>query len=121
MFKNKWKFFSLNLLLTLLIFFIFSADYNLLNFINSLFYISIIYFTTVLLMYTIKGGFFDGVTFGFRRFNSIMFKRNDYLEEWREKPLPSEKFNSSLYQRIKFQAVSLLILLILLLFIYYII
>jgi hypothetical protein len=119
MFKNKWKFFLLNLLLTLLIFLIFSSNYNLLNFINSLFYLSIIYLITVLLMYTIKGGFFDGVTFGFRRFNSIMFKRDDHLEEWRDKPLPSEKFNASLYQRFKFQAISLLVLLIILLFLYY--
>lgn len=119
MFKNKWKFFILNLLITVLIFFIFSSNYNLLNFINSLFYLSFIYLITVLLMYTIKGGFFDGVTFGFRRFNSIMFKRNDYLEEWRDKPLPSEKFNASLYQRLKFQAISLLVLLIILLIFYY--
>jgi hypothetical protein len=70
-------------------------------------------------MYTIKGGFFDGVTFGFRRFNSIMFKRDDYLEEWRDKPLPSEKFNASLYQRIKFQATSLLLLLIIMISLYY--
>jgi hypothetical protein len=70
-------------------------------------------------MYTIKGGFFDGVTYGFRRFNSIMFKRDDYLEEWREKSLPSEKFNASLYQRIKFQAASLLLLLIIMISLYY--
>ena len=119
MFKNKWGFFLLNLLLTLLIFFIFSSNYNFLNFINSLFYLGIVYLITVLLMYTIKGGFFDGVTFGFRRFNSIMFKRDDHLEEWRDKPLPSEKFNASLYQRFKFQAISLFVLLIILLFLYY--
>lgn len=120
MFANKWKFLFLNILLTLLIFLISSSDYNLLNFINSLFYLSIVYLMTVLLMYTIKGGFFDGVTFGFRRFNSIMFKRNDYLEEWREKPLPSEKFNASLYQRLKFQAIVLGVLLIVFIFVYYV-
>ena len=70
-------------------------------------------------MYTIKGGFFDGVTFGFRRFNSVFIKRNDYLEEWREKPLPSEKFNSSLYQVLKFQGLALFILLLILIGIYY--
>jgi uncharacterized integral membrane protein len=121
MFENKWKFLSLNIFLTLLIFLIFSSDYTFLYFINSLFYLSTLYLITVLLMYTIKGGFFDGVTFGFRRFNSIMFKRNDYLEEWREKPLPSEKFNASLYQRIKFQAIVLFLLLIILIFVYYVI
>jgi hypothetical protein len=70
-------------------------------------------------MYTAKGGFFDGVTFGFRRFNTLMFKKNDYLEEWRNKPLPSEKFNASLYHRLKFQAILLLVLLIILLVLYY--
>lgn len=119
MFKNKWKFLLLNLLIILLIFLIFSSTYNLLNFINSVFYLSFFYLITVLFMYTSKGGFFDGVTFGFRRFNSLMFKRNDYLEEWRDKPLPSEKFNASLYQRLKFQAIYMLVLLILLLILYY--
>jgi hypothetical protein len=119
MLKNKWKFLLLNLLIILLIFFIFSSAYNLLNLINSVFYLCFFYLITVLIMYTTKGGFFDGVTFGFRRFNSLMFKRNDYLEEWRDKPLPSEKFNASLYQRLKFQAISMLVLLIILLVIYY--
>lgn len=121
MFKNKWKFFIFNLLVSLLIFFIFSSTYNLLNFINSVFYLSFFYLITVLFMYTAKGGFFDGVTFGFRRFNTLMFKKNDYFEDWRDKPLPSEKFNASLYQRLKFQTISLLVLLTILLFLYYVI
>jgi hypothetical protein len=119
MFNNKWKFFILNLFITLLIFFIFSPAYNLLNLINSVFYLSFVYLISVLFMYTAKGGFFDGVTFGFRRFNNLMFKKNDYLESWRDKPLPSEKFNASLYQRLKFQAISMLVLLIILLVLYY--
>jgi Domain of unknown function (DUF3899) len=119
MFKIKWKFFILNLIITLLIFFIISSDYNLLNFINAVFYLSFVYLMIVLFMYTAKGGFFDGVTFGFRRFNTLMFKKNDYLESWRDKPLPSEKFNASLYQRLKFQAILMLVLLIILLVLYY--
>ncbi|WP_419954900.1 DUF3899 domain-containing protein [Neobacillus niacini] len=119
MLKKKWNFFILNLFITLLIFFIFSKDYNLLNFINAVFYLSFFYLIVFLFMYTAKGGFFDGVTFGFRRFNTLMFKRNDYLEDWRNKPLPSEKFNASLYQRLKFQTSSMLVLLIILLVLYY--
>lgn len=119
MFKNKWKFFLLNLFITLLIFFIFSSTFNFLNYINAVFYLSFVYLIIVLFMYTAKGGFFDGVTFGFRRFNTLMFKKNDYLEEWRDKPLPSEKFNASLYQRLKFQTILLLALLIISLFLYY--
>ncbi|MDQ0974326.1 hypothetical protein QFZ31_004204 [Neobacillus niacini] len=119
MFKNKWKFLLLNLFICLLVFLIFSSAYNLLNFINSVFYLSFFYLITVLFMYTAKGGFFDGVTFGFRRFNTLMFKKNDYLESWRDKPLPSEKFNASLYQRLKFQSISLLVFLVILLVLYY--
>lgn len=119
MFKNNRNFFLLNILITLLLFFIFSSNYNLLNFINSLFYLSFLYLVIVMFMYTSKGGFFDGVTFGFRRFKSIMFTRNGYLEEYLDKPLPSENFNASIYQRLKFQTVSLLVLLIILIFLYY--
>jgi hypothetical protein len=119
MFKNKWKFLVINILLTCLFFLIFASDYNLLHFINSLFYLCFVYLIVVLFMYTSKGGFFDGVTFGFRRFKSIMFTRNGYLEEYLDKPLPSENFNASIYQSLKFQAISLFVLLILLLFLYY--
>jgi hypothetical protein len=119
MFKNKWKFLVINILLTCLFFLIFASDYNLLHFINSLFYLCFVYLIVVLFMYTSKGGFFDGGTFGFRRFKSIMFTRNGYLEEYLDKPLPSENFNASIYQSLKFQASSLFVLLILLLFLYY--
>lgn len=74
----------------------------------------------VLYLFTVKGGFFDGIVFSFRRFNHVMFKRNDYLESWKEKPLPSEKFNKETYKVFTIQCGSLLIILILLLTIYYI-
>ena len=119
MFKNKWVLLLVNILVTSIFFLFFATDYNLLHFINTLFYLCFLYLLIVLLMYTVRGGFFDGVTFGFRRFNSIFIKRDDYLEEWREKPLPSEKFNSSLYQVLKFQGLSLFILLFILIGIYY--
>lgn len=119
MIKNKWVLLLINILATIIFFLIFASDYNLLHYINSLFYLCFIYLLVVLLMYTIKGGFFDGVTFGFRRFNSVFIKRDDYLEEWRDKPLPSEKFNPSLYQVLKFQGFALFVLLLFLIAIYY--
>jgi Domain of unknown function (DUF3899) len=119
MYKKKWLFLLVNILLTFTFFFIFASDYNLMQYINSLFYLSFFYLIIVLLMYTIRGGFFDGVTFGFRRFNHLMFKRNDYLEEWREKPLPSENFNAGIYQSLKFQGIALFVLLLILLILYY--
>ncbi|MCL6570837.1 MAG: DUF3899 domain-containing protein [Bacillus sp. (in: Bacteria)] len=119
MYKNKWVFLLLNIIFTILFFFIFSSDYNLLNYINSLFYLCFVYLLIVLFMYTAKGGFFDGVTFGFRRFNNVILKQNDHLEEWREKPLPSEKFNVPFYQTLKFQGLALFVLLLVLIILYY--
>ncbi|MFP7298475.1 DUF3899 domain-containing protein [Neobacillus niacini] len=119
MFENKWKFLAINILLTLIFFLIFADDYNLLHFINALFYLCFTYLIVVLFMYTRRGGFFDGVTFGFRRFKSIMFNRNSYLDEYLDKPLPSENFNASIYQRLKFQTIALFLLLILLLLLFY--
>jgi hypothetical protein len=120
MFKNKWIFLLINIVITLFLFLILAPDHNLLHFINTLFYIFLVYLLFVLIMYTAKGGFFDGVTYGFRRFNSVMFKRDDYLEEWRDKPLPSETVNMNFYQRLKFQFISILLLLLVLLILYYI-
>jgi len=66
-----------------------------------------------------KGGFFDGITFGFRRFHHKLLNKNDYMEEWRDKPLPSEKIKPSVYHNIIFQSISLILVLILLLGLYY--
>lgn len=119
MLKNKWYLFLFNLLLSLILYLIFADEYNLLHYINILFYIGFIYTLICLIQYTMKGGFFDGITFGFRRFHHNLFNRDDYLEEWREKPLPSEKVQPSVYHLIIFQSVSLILVLVLLLIIYY--
>ncbi len=119
MLKNKWVLFLLNILFSLFLFLILANEHNLLHYINTLFYVCFFYILLFLLQYTMKSGFFDGITFGFRRFNHIIFKRNDYLEEWREKPLPSEKINRSSYRTFMFLAVNLSLVLVLLLFWYY--
>ncbi|SEN43872.1 protein of unknown function [Mesobacillus persicus] len=109
-----------NLLLISILFLIFAPEYTLLHYINALFYITIFYLILFLVMYTIKGGFFDGVTFGFRRFNHVMFNRNDHLEEWRDKPLPSERIGVGLYPIIKVQTIGLILLLSILLIVWFI-
>ncbi|MBM4761645.1 DUF3899 domain-containing protein [Bacillus sp. B15-48] len=119
MLKNKWTFLLINIVGVTVLFLLFASEYTLLHYINSLFYISFIYVMLFLVMYTTKGGFFDGVTFGFRRFHHVVIKREDYLEEWREKPLPSEKVATHLYPLIKFQSFSLFFCLLGLLIIYY--
>ncbi|GAA0421282.1 hypothetical protein GCM10008934_09770 [Virgibacillus salarius] len=117
---NKSKhglYFLLTICLTLVIFLIFAPSYNLVNFINALFYVFLLLLVITLFIYTKKGGFFDGVTFGFRRFLSMM--SNDYMEEWKEKPAPSEKVNPSFYKIMQFQTITTFVLLGLLLIIYY--
>ncbi|WP_085993942.1 DUF3899 domain-containing protein [Oceanobacillus senegalensis] len=110
------------LIITILIialFYLFSFEYTFVNLINIMFYFSFLYLIITLFLYTKRGGFYDGVTFGFRRFTSIMTKK-DYLEEWKEKPLPSEKRNEGFYQAMKFQTLILLALFIILLILYYV-
>ena len=119
MHKNKWFIFLINWIISIVIFLINTTNYTLLDYINSLFYLTLFYLLVYLFMYTMKGGFFDGVTFGFRRFNHVILKQTDHLEEWRDKPLPSEQLNSTFYTIIKFQVVALMALLVLLLALFY--
>lgn len=111
----------INLIISLVLFFIISDKITLLNYINSLFYLCLLYLVVVLVIYTIKGGFFDGITYSFRRFHAVMFNPGDLLEEWKEKPLPSERFKESGYHALKFQCIVLFVLLLVLLGLYYII
>ena len=120
MIHNKWYILLTNIIVTFIFFFIFASKYNLLHYINTVFYLSFFYTVIFIFMYIAKGGFFDGVTFSFRRFNHVMFKKDDYLEEWKDKPLPSEKINSSFYTSLRFQVMMLLLYLALLLIIFYI-
>ncbi|MCM3588187.1 DUF3899 domain-containing protein [Mesobacillus maritimus] len=119
MFYNKWLFLLLNLLLSFVFFLILADEYTFVHYINTLFYFAFLYLLYFLLQYTKKGGFFDGVTFGFRRFHHTFIKRDDYLEEWKEKPLPSQKVGSKRYEVVRFQSLGLIGLLCILLFVYY--
>lgn len=120
MLYRKWYLLLFNIVVTLVLFFIFSSAYNLLHYINVVFYLAFFYVVIFIFMYIAKGGFFDGITFSFRRYNHVMFKKNDYLEEWKEKPLPSEKMNKRFYSALKFQLIMLFFYLMLLLIIFYI-
>jgi len=116
--NKKIYYFGVSILFILLVFLLL-GEYNLTGFINAVFYISLAYLIVVLFLYTVRGGFYDGVTFSFRRFRAIMSR--DYLEEWKEKPLPSEKNNDNFYSLMKYQLFFLLLLFSILLVIYYII
>ncbi|WP_337019911.1 DUF3899 domain-containing protein [Oceanobacillus massiliensis] len=116
--KNKWFLLLLNWILTIILFFALTSAYSLVNYINIVFYVCMIYVLLGLLALTIMGGFFDGITFGFRRFFGMMSK-DDYMDEWKNKPLPSQKINGSIYAHLKFQGFSLLVYLLVLLFVFY--
>ncbi|KAB7670722.1 DUF3899 domain-containing protein [Bacillus sp. B1-b2] len=119
MLLKKWGLLFVNIVLTFILFFIFSSEYNLLHYINAVFYLSFFYLVLFVFMYIAKGGFFDGVTFSFRRFNHTMFKKDDYLEEWKEKPLPSEMMNKTFYASLRFQVIVLVLFLLVLLVTFY--
>jgi len=116
--KRKLGLFLINMAVIFAVFF-FGSEHTLISLINTVFYVGLIYVVAVLFMFTVKGGFFDGLVFGFRRYNHIMFKRKDYLEEWKKKPLPSESFNIRIYRLLQFQCYILLGGIIVLLIIYY--
>jgi len=116
--KRKLGLFLINMAV-IFAFFFFGSEHTLISLINTVFYVGLIYVVAVLFMFTVKGGFFDGLVFGFRRYNHIMFKRKDYLEEWKKKPLPSESFNIRIYRLLQFQCYILLGGIIVLLIIYY--
>ncbi|WP_033827432.1 DUF3899 domain-containing protein [Bacillus andreraoultii] len=115
---NKLNF--IILLINLLIIIFLTHSLSLIKLINSFFYIGFMYLVGFLFLFTVKGRFFDGLVYGFRRFNHVMFKRDDYLEEWKDKPLPSENFNAKIYHVFKWQTIILLTVLLLLTVIFYI-
>lgn len=109
----------MNITLVSLLFIVLAPDYNLLHYINQLFYFAYFYIFIGIIMWVVKGGFFDGITYGFRRFSNRMSKNKDYLDDWKEKPLPSQTINKSLPGFFMFHGSVLSIGLIALLFIYY--
>lgn len=117
--KNKFLVLLINILISIILFFISAPAYNLRYFIDSIFYVTLTYFILLLFLFIIKGRFFDGITWSFRRFRSIMSKNRDYLVELGDTPMPSDRINIAFYRFIVFQTFSLLLILCLLLGVYY--
>ncbi|WP_079709160.1 DUF3899 domain-containing protein [Paraliobacillus ryukyuensis] len=86
--------------------------------INIFFYVSSIYLLLWLLFFTIKGGFFDGIVYSFRKVGMSIFSKKAAVE-WEDKPSPSEQVHTRLVSFFRFQALGLIIILIALLIIYY--
>lgn len=117
--KNKWFFFLINIFVSILLFLIYSPAYNLKYFIDSLFYVTVVYLIFMLFLFIVRGRFLDGITWSFRKFASIMSKNRDYLEELGDNPMLSERINITFYRFIVFQTLALLVTLVLLLVVYY--
>ncbi|MCA1011330.1 DUF3899 domain-containing protein [Halobacillus halophilus] len=93
--RNKWMGVAGNLLLVSLLFAILAPVYDLFHFINQLFYIAYFYLFVGILLWVIRGGFFDAITYSMRRFYNRVSKQQDYLDDWKQKPLPSQTIEST--------------------------
>ncbi|MGP4077210.1 DUF3899 domain-containing protein [Halobacillus sp. K22] len=93
--RNKWMGVAGNLLLVGLLFALLAPVYDLFHFINQLFYIAYFYLFVGILLWVIRGGFFDAITYSMRRFYNRVSKQKDYLDDWKEKPLPSQTIEST--------------------------
>ena len=70
-------------------------------------------------IYIISKGFFNGITYSFRRFISRLPKNRDLLNEWEDKPLPSARVSTSFAGKLLFQGAILTGIMLVLLVIYY--
>lgn len=118
--KNNWILLGLHLGFVSLLFLFSVQPMELIHFINLLFYVNAFYLILLLTLFIINGRFLDGLAFGLRRARYMLSKKKDYLSEDEKKPLPSEKVNKSFYRFVRFQAIGLLIPLLLLMLVYYI-
>ncbi|WP_228409596.1 DUF3899 domain-containing protein [Radiobacillus deserti] len=74
------------------------------GYIDAIFSLSLLYIMFALFLFILRGRFFDGVTYGFRRFIHRMGKNKDLLDEFEKKPLPSDMINMNFYKAIVYQA-----------------
>lgn len=116
--KNKWVLLLINLLLSFMFFLLSAPEYNLHHYINALFYISSFYLIVWLISFIVRGRFFDGIIYGFRRFGGRIVNK-DLLDEWADKPNPSESISTSFLTVILFQGLSLTLVTVGLLVIFY--
>jgi len=120
--KNKNYFIVLlvNIGIVSVIFFFFYDERSLTNIINAFFFITVFYMIIYLYLFISKGKFFDGITYGARRFRDMIFQREEDIDHL-DKLLPSERVNLQVYQMFKKQFFTLLIFLLILQLIYFVI
>lgn len=119
MIRNKWMVLFINVTIAGIVFWLKAPVYNLFHFINSVFYVGSFYFFIGLVLLVIRGKFFDGITYSFRRFIHKSSKNPDYLDDWEDKPLPSEKIHAEFMKFFLFQGAVLMAIMVFLLLAYY--
>ncbi|RWZ55151.1 DUF3899 domain-containing protein [Halobacillus fulvus] len=93
--KSRWTMLLVNIVIVTMLFIWLAPVYDLFHYINHLFYIAYFYLFIGILMWIIRGGFFDAITYSFRRFYNNVAKEKDYLDDWKDKPLPSQTIRKS--------------------------
>ncbi|MGG3888312.1 DUF3899 domain-containing protein [Metabacillus fastidiosus] len=108
---------GISLVLAILLPIIFHGEISLILFINSTFFISGTYLFLILLTMTVKSGFYDGITFGFRR---LFTTNGKYLSRWEaENMTPSSKLITFNQVPILISGLTLFFIMLCCLFIHY--
>ncbi|MBB6453040.1 putative integral membrane protein [Salirhabdus euzebyi] len=118
-FKNRWILLLTNILLALLFFFLLAPSNDFVHFINILFYISFFYLISGLILFVIKGKFFDAISHSFKKVFRSISKKRDYLDDPDSEPAPSDKINESFMKMLLFQGFILIFFVAVLLLIFY--
>ena len=115
----RWILLGVNIALLTIGSIIFSGNLTIVSFVNSLFFVSFTYLIIWLFLLTVRGGFYEGITYSFRRFYYVRSRNKDYEVEWNKKASPSGSVGGPLYQYVRFQAHSLLFVFFTVFLIYY--
>ncbi|RKD68071.1 uncharacterized protein DUF3899 [Sinobaca qinghaiensis] len=110
--------FAVNLMIILVLFFGLFSNKSFLDFINGGFYVFSVYFILSLIFFVIKGKFFDGIIYSFRRFSSRVAKGNAN-EDYLQKRDPSETLSSQFLSIWYYQTIILAVFICFLLLLYY--
>ena len=111
--------FAANLIAAGLLLFIFSPDFGLLNVINYVFYVGLFYLIIFIAAFVMRGGFFDAITHSFRKVAHRLAPSRPSTQGWEQRLAPSEVVQTSFFRVLFFQTISLIVLDLLLLAVYY--
>ncbi len=118
--KNKNLFYLVvSILISFILFLLFTTNYSFVNYLNILFYQFLIYLSFCLSLFIIKNRFFDGITYGLRRFRRLITRSDDSFIPTNESTVPSEKVSQLFYQLVIFQTIALFITVVILHLIYF--